>query len=43
MVLTKCRFVTPAIAKKYNLDLPDYDGLDQIAEVAAGSASPEKL
>ncbi|KAI6355257.1 hypothetical protein MCOR25_008271 [Pyricularia grisea] len=37
------RFVTPAIAKKYNLDLPDYDGLDQIAEVAAGSASPEKL
>lgn len=37
------RFVTPAIAKKYNLDLPEYDGLDQIAEVAAGSASPEKL
>lgn len=28
-----CRFVSPAIAKKYNLDLPPYEGIDQIVEV----------
>ncbi|TLS22261.1 uncharacterized protein PpBr36_09847 [Pyricularia pennisetigena] len=43
MILTNCRFVTPAIATKYDLDLPEYDGIDQIAEVAADSASTEKL
>ncbi|KAK3364578.1 YjeF N-terminal domain-containing protein [Lasiosphaeria hispida] len=27
------RFVTPAIAKKYDLDLPEYEGIDQVVEV----------
>jgi NAD(P)H-hydrate epimerase len=27
--------VTPAIAKKYGFDLPEYDGIDQIVEVGA--------
>ncbi|KAL2022951.1 hypothetical protein VTK56DRAFT_4166 [Thermocarpiscus australiensis] len=27
------RFVTPAIAKKYDFDLPEYEGIDQIVEV----------
>ncbi|EJT70812.1 YjeF protein [Gaeumannomyces tritici R3-111a-1] len=27
------RFVTPAIAKKYELELPEYEGLDQVAEL----------
>jgi len=27
------RFVTPAIAQKYNFDLPEYQGMDQIVEV----------
>lgn len=26
-------FVTPAIAKKYDFDLPEYEGIDQIVEV----------
>lgn len=27
------RFLTPEIAEKYNLDIPKYDGLDQVVEV----------
>ncbi|CAG8975346.1 hypothetical protein HYALB_00005676 [Hymenoscyphus albidus] len=27
------RFVSPGIARKYNLDLPEYDGVDQIVEL----------
>lgn len=27
------RFVTPAIAKKYGLELPEYEGLDQVVEL----------
>ncbi|KAK1830592.1 NAD(P)H-hydrate epimerase [Podospora conica] len=27
------RFVTPAIAKKYDLELPEYEGIDQVVEV----------
>ncbi|KAM0326362.1 hypothetical protein ACHAQA_006964 [Verticillium albo-atrum] len=27
------RFVSAAIAKKYNLDLPKYEGVDQVVEV----------
>ena len=34
------RFVTPAIAKKYDFELPEYEGIDQVVEVAGGS---EKL
>ncbi|KAH8170008.1 hypothetical protein LIA77_10552 [Sarocladium implicatum] len=34
------RFVSPSIAKKYNFDIPKYEGIDQIAEV---NPSEEKL
>ncbi|KAK3367377.1 YjeF N-terminal domain-containing protein [Lasiosphaeria ovina] len=27
------RFVTPAIAKKYGFDLPEYEGIDQVVEI----------
>ena len=29
------RFVSPAIAKKYDFDVPEYEGLDQIVEVSS--------
>lgn len=29
------RFVAPAIAKKYDFEVPEYDGIDQIVEVGA--------
>lgn len=29
----KSRFVAPAIAKKYEFDVPEYDGIDQVVEV----------
>lgn len=35
-----CRFVPPTIAKKYDFDLPEYQGIDQIVEVGP---SGEKL
>ncbi|KAI0521063.1 YjeF N-terminal domain-containing protein [Xylaria bambusicola] len=31
------RFVTPAIAKKYEFEVPSYQGIDQFAEVGGGS------
>ncbi|KAI8632722.1 YjeF N-terminal domain-containing protein [Xylariaceae sp. FL1651] len=31
------RFVSPAIAKKYNFEIPAYQGLDQFVEVGVGS------
>lgn len=31
-------FVTPAIARKYDFEVPDYQGVDQFVEVGAGSA-----
>ncbi|KAI0008171.1 YjeF N-terminal domain-like protein [Xylariaceae sp. FL0662B] len=30
------RFVSPAIAKKYDFDVPEYQGIDQIVEVGPG-------
>lgn len=30
------RFIAPSIAKKYDFDLPKYEGIDQIAEVTSG-------
>lgn len=27
------RFVSPAIAKKYSFDVPEYEGIDQIVEM----------
>lgn len=38
--LTLHSFVSPDIAKKYDLKLPDYPGIDQIVEV---DRSGEKL
>jgi len=34
------RFVSPDIKMKYDLDLPDYEGIDQVVEVGS---SGEKL
>ncbi|RYP08543.1 hypothetical protein DL765_008748 [Monosporascus sp. GIB2] len=31
------RFVSPAIAKKYDFEIPEYQGLDQFVEVGSGS------
>ncbi|KAL8706327.1 MAG: hypothetical protein Q9201_000610 [Fulgogasparrea decipioides] len=30
------RFLPPSVAEKYNLDIPDYQGVDQIVELPAG-------
>jgi len=32
------RFVTPVIAKKYDFELPEYEGLDQVVEVGPDGA-----
>lgn len=29
------RFVSPDIAQKYDLDLPEYEGIDQVVEVGS--------
>ncbi len=29
------RFLSPAMAEKYDLDLPSYEGLDQVVEISA--------
>ena len=34
-MLSKDRFVTPEIQKKYDLDIPDYQGVDQVVEIDA--------
>ena len=31
------RFLPASVAKKYDLDIPDYPGVDQIVEVESGS------
>jgi NAD(P)H-hydrate epimerase len=33
MRLMKIRFVSPAIKEKYDLELPEYEGIDQVVEV----------
>jgi NAD(P)H-hydrate epimerase len=38
--LMRRRFVSPDIKKKYDLELPEYEGIDQIVEVGS---SGEKL
>lgn len=30
-----CRFVSPSIAQKYDFELPQYEGIDQVVEVDA--------
>lgn len=38
------RFLPPSVAEKYNLDIPDYRGVDQVAEVPAEQeAKSEKV
>jgi hypothetical protein len=32
-----CRFLSKAIAEKYDLDLPEYQGIDQIVEIGGQS------
>ena len=32
--LPSARFLPQSVAEKYNLDIPDYQGVDQIAEVS---------
>lgn len=31
--LIMCRFLAPAVAAKYGIDVPPYEGIDQIVEV----------
>jgi len=31
----KSRFVPPAIVEKYDFDLPEYEGVDQVVEVGS--------
>lgn len=33
-LLTVIRFVSPDIAQKYDFDVPEYSGLDQVVEVS---------
>lgn len=35
--LTSHSFLPPSVAEKYNLDIPNYKGVDQIVELPAGS------
>jgi NAD(P)H-hydrate epimerase len=34
-ILSACRFVSPDVKEKYDLTLPDYEGIDQIVEVGS--------
>ena len=36
LLTARARFVAPAIAQKYDFDVPAYEGLDQIVEVGSG-------
>lgn len=33
--ISPIRFVSPDIKKKYDLELPEYEGIDQVVEVGA--------
>ena len=37
------RFLPASVAKKYDLDIPDYPGVDQILEVGGQSMSEKVL
>lgn len=34
-MLSRVSFITPEIQKKYDLDIPDYEGVDQVVEIDA--------
>lgn len=34
------RFLPPSVAEKYDLDMPKYEGVDQILEVGVGEQEP---
>lgn len=36
------RFIPQSVAEKYDLDIPDYHGVDQIAEVSGTSTEAKK-
>ena len=36
------RFLPPSVAEKYQLDLPEYQGVHQIAELGGTAASSRK-
>lgn len=36
------RFIPQSVAEKYDLDIPDYQGVDQIAEVSGHSTEAKK-
>ena len=42
-LLTFFRFVSPEIAQKYDLELPEYDGIDQIVELDPKTGQKLKL
>lgn len=44
-MLIFCRFLPPSVAEKYGLDIPPYQGVDQIVEVGvtANESKPEKI
>lgn len=35
MIFVYCSFLPPSIAEKYNVDIPDYQGVDQILEISS--------
>lgn len=37
------RFLPPSVAEKYGLDLPKYEGVDQIVETGKGEGQTESL
>lgn len=43
MKLNVYRFLPPSVAEKYDLDLPDYKGVEQIVEVAVKNQASEKI
>ena len=36
------RFIPQSVAEKYDLDIPDYQGVDQIAEVSSHGTEDKK-
>jgi hypothetical protein len=42
LLIWSFRFLSKAIAEKYDLDLPEYQGIDQIVEIG-GSTQGQKV
>lgn len=39
---SSARFVPQSVAEKYDLDIPDYQGVDQIVEISGGDMGAKK-